>query len=116
MNYSKAGKKKFIQKRAYERIPASLVVKYLHLGSICYGLVTDISGGGMCINTSICFSSNSSVKLMIPLKNEVLELPVKVRRVVKTEKFYERMGVEVLSPPDKYLQIVEHFRTASAVS
>jgi hypothetical protein len=106
---------KFIQKRAYDRIPASLVVKYFHRGSICYGLVTDISGSGMCINTSICFPTNSSMKLMLPLKNEVLELPAKVRRVLKTEKFYETIGVEVLNPPHKYSQIVEHFRTASVV-
>jgi hypothetical protein len=116
LDNSKNRKKKFMQKRAYERIPASLVVKYLHRGSICYGLVTDISGGGMCINTSICFPSNSSVKLMLPLKNEVLELSAKVRRVLKTEKFYEIMGVEVLNPPHKYLQIVEHFRTVSVVN
>jgi hypothetical protein len=50
---------------------------------------------------------------MLPLKNEVLELPVKVKRVVKSERFYETMGVEVLNPPDKYFQIVKHFRTAS---
>jgi hypothetical protein len=55
------------------------------------------------------------MKLMLPLKNEVLELPAKVRRVLKTEKFYETIGVEVLNPPHKYSQIVEHFRTASVV-
>jgi hypothetical protein len=104
---------KFKQKRNYERIPASLVIKYVHGGSICYGLVTDISGSGMCINTSVCFPTSSNVKLMLPLKNEVLELPVKVKRVVKSERFYETMGVEVLNPPDKYFQIVKHFRTAS---
>lgn len=100
------------QKRSSERIPASLVVKFAHRGSICYGLITDISKSGMRINAGVCLPSNSSLKLLLPLKEEVLELPVKVRRLVKTDAFYDIMGVEVLKPPDKYLSIVDSFKSA----
>ncbi len=107
-----AESKKRNQKRCSLRIPASLVVKFVHRGSICYGLITDISENGMRINSGVCLPSNSSLKLLLPLKEEVLELPVKVRRLVQTEAFYDIMGVEVLKPPPKYLQIVESFKTA----
>ena len=100
------------QKRCAARIPASLVVKFLHRGSICYGLITDLSENGMRINSGVCLPSNSSLKLLLPLKEEVLELPVKVRRLVETDAFYDIMGVEVLKPPQKYLQIVESFKSA----
>ncbi len=105
-------KSKDNQKRAEERVPSSLVVKFFHRGSICYGLVTDLSHRGMCINSGVCLPSNSSIKLLLPLKEDVLELPVKVRRVVRTDAFYDTMGVEVLNPPDKYLQIVDSFKDA----
>ncbi len=103
-------RKNINQKRAYGRIPSSLVVKYFHRGSICYGLITDLSDKGMCINSGVCLPSNSSIKLLLPLKEEVLELPVKVRRVVRTDTFYDTMGVEVLDPTDKYLKVVESFK------
>jgi hypothetical protein len=100
------------QKRSAVRIPASLVVKFMHRGSVCYGLITDISQNGMRINSGVCLPANSSLKLMLPLKEEVLELPVKVRRLVETDAFYDIMGVEVLKPPEKYIQIVENFKCA----
>ncbi len=101
---------KIDQKRSDQRIPSSLVVKYFHRGSICYGLITNLSAKGMCINSGVCLPSNSSIKLLLPLKDEVLELPVKVRRVVRTDTFYDTMGVEVLNPSEKYLQVVESFK------
>jgi hypothetical protein len=103
------------QKRNAIRIPASLVVKFLHHGSICYGLITDLSENGMRINSGVCLPSNSSLKLLLPLKEEVLELPVKVRRLVETDAFYDIMGVEVLKPPQKYIQIVDSFKSAYGV-
>jgi len=101
-----------MQRRLYDRIPASLVVKFLYSGSVCYGLITDLSENGMCINTGMCLPSGSHAKLFLPLKEEILEISAMVRRVVKTDGFYDTMGVELLDPPKKYLQIVESFRAA----
>jgi len=100
------------KKRSNARIPSSLIVKFIHRGSLCYGLITDLSENGMRINSGVCLPSNSSLKLLLPLKDEVLELPVKVRRLVKTDAFYDIMGVEVLKPTEKYLEIVKTFKSA----
>lgn len=100
------------KKRTTARIPSSLIVKFIHRGSMCYGLITDLSESGMRINSGVCLPSNSSLKLMLPLKDGVLELPVKVRRLVKTDAFYDIMGVEVLKPSKQYLKIVESFKSA----
>ena len=107
--------KAYNQKRNATRIPASLVVKFVHHGSICYGLITDLSENGMRINSGVCLPSNTSIKLLLPLKEEVLELPVKVRRLVETDAFYDIMGVEVLKPSEKYIQIVDSFKSAYGV-
>ncbi|HDH05224.1 MAG TPA: PilZ domain-containing protein [Nitrospirae bacterium] len=99
-------------RRACERIPSSLVVKFHQDNSVCYGIATDISEKGMCIRSGICLPCDSKFNLQIPLKNSHLEIPVKVRRVEKTDGFYDTMGVELLKPTKKYLKIVNSFKIA----
>ena len=99
-------------RRACERIPSSLVVKFHQDNSVCYGIATDISEKGMCIKSGICLPCDSKFKLQIPLKNSHLEVSVKVRRVEKTDGFYDTMGVELLKPTKKYLKIVNSFKIA----
>ncbi len=106
------GSIKLIQKRAYKRIPTSLVVKFLHCDSTCYGIVMNISEKGMCINTGICPPFDSKFKLFILLKYDHLEVPVKVRWATKTNHFYDSMGVEILNPSKEYLQIVNHVKNS----
>ncbi len=103
---------KLIQRRLYERIPASLLVKFLYFNSTCYGIVKNISEKGMCIHTGICLPFDSKVKLIIPLKDDHLEIPVKVRWVSKTNDFYDTMGVELLNPSKKYLRIVNSIKNS----
>jgi hypothetical protein len=98
-------------KRAFERIPSSLVVKFLQDDSVCYGIVTNISEKGMCIKSGVCLPSDSQIKLEIPLKDSQLEIFAKVIRVEKTSDFYDTMGVELIKPTKKYLKIVNSFKT-----
>ncbi len=98
-----------LQKRAHERRPACLVVKFPHNNTTCYGIVKNISEKGMCINSGVCLPSGAFVDLIIPLKNEELQLPVNVRWIAKTGDFYDAMGIEVLQSSGKYLKIVENF-------
>ncbi len=99
-----------VKKRACERIPASLVVKFIHDDSLCYGIVTDMSDNGMCIKSGNCLPCDSKVTLQIPLKKGDLEIPVTVRRVVKSDGFYDIMGVELSKPTKRYLQIFNSFK------
>ena len=98
------------QRRISKRVPSSLVVKFLQDDALCYGIVTNISDNGMCIQSGNCLPCDSQIKLQIPLKDTLLEVPVKVMRVVKTDDFYETMGVELLKPTKKYLKIVDSIR------
>lgn len=95
-----------------ENIPASVVVRFFHDESRYSGIVTNLSENGMCINTGMCLPCDSSIELLIPLKKEDLNVPVKVSRVVKTGGFYNTMEVKVLNPPKKYLALVENLRSA----
>lgn len=101
-----------MRERSFERIPSSLLVKFDHCDSINYGIVTNISERGMCIKSGVCLPCDSSALLLLPLKDEHLALDAYVRWVREADEFYDSMGVELSRTPEKYLQIVEHLRSA----
>jgi len=101
---------KTYQKRSCQRVPSSLVVKFLNAGSVSYGIATNISEKGMRIHTGVCLPRDSRSDIEIPIKDEQIKVPASVVWVEKTGGFYDSMGVELLNPPKKYLQIVESFK------
>lgn len=92
--------------RSCKRIPSSFVVKFIDEGVVCYGIATNVSEKGMCIQSGICMPCDSKFNVMIPLKDEHLEVPVEVRWIKKTYDFYDVMGVELMQPPEKFLKLV----------
>ena len=99
-----------MEKRSCERVPSSLVVKFLLDNSACYGIATNISEKGMCIKSGNCLPVNSQINLQIPLRESHIDIPVKVMRVEQTGEFYDIMGVELTSETERYLRIVENFK------
>lgn len=98
---------KSFKKRASERVPSSLLVKFPHDGTVSYGIVINISKSGMCIKSGMSLPVKSKVKLIIPLKNENLNMNAEIKWSENTNKFYDAMGVELSKPSKKYLRIVE---------
>ncbi len=99
-----------MQKRSFDRIFTNLDVRYF-CGSIIHnGTVTNLSEKGMFIRTRMDFPFDSIFDLLIPLDEEVLHVPVKVRRIVKTDNFYDGIGVELLNPPQNYLKFVNNLK------
>ncbi len=68
--------------------------------------MTDLSETGMFINSEIYFPMKSEFEMLVLLKEDVLRVPVKIIRIVKTGDMYEGMGVELLDLPKKYLEHV----------
>ncbi len=95
-----------MEKRAYERITTSLEVRFFYGIQLCSGIVTNCSENGMCINSSMCLPFDTRIELLIPFKEDVLKVPVKVKRLEKTDVAYEKMGVELLYSLPKYLELV----------
>jgi hypothetical protein len=100
----------FIEKRACERIPVNVSARFF-VGNVVYtGMVTDLSEKGMCVKTQMCLPCNSKFELLIPFKEEILKVPVIVKRVVKTSDLYDTMGVELQNPSKKYLELVKNLK------
>jgi hypothetical protein len=101
-----------MEKRTCDRIDASLEAKFFCNNFLCTATITNLSEKGMCINTGMCLPCGTNVKLLIPVKEEILEVPVEVKRAAKREGFYDTMGLELLNPPQNYLAFVDSLRPA----
>jgi hypothetical protein len=99
-------------KRAVKRFSSCLVIKFNYKRSTFYGLATNVSEKGMCISAGINLPDNWETNLLIPIKNNQLEISSKVKWTKQTNGFYDSMGVEIFNPPEKYFQIVDSFKSA----
>ncbi len=99
-----------MEKRAHERIPVNLGIRFLCDDSLYSGIVTNLSEKGMCINAVMCLSFNPNAKIKITLKDEDLTVTVRVKRVLMTDSFYDTLGIEVLNPTKEYLEFVNSLR------
>ena len=109
-------KMKSKKKRAVERFSSCLVIKFNYKHSVCYGLATNVSEKGMCISAGINLPDNWETDLLIPIKDDQLEIASKVRWTRQTNGFYDSMGLEISHPPEKYLKIVDSFKSTEKAS
>ena len=97
-------------KRNFERMTTSLRVNFSLNNEVNSGTITNLSNNGMFINTHMCLPLKSNFSVFIPLDDRVLDLPAKVRRLTKTGNDYDGMGVELLNPAPRYLELLNSIR------
>ena len=100
-----------MDKRAFKRIPAIIECHCCNI--VCFGTITDLSENGMFIKSEkISLPLESEFEVCIPLKEEVLNVRVKVNRITKSSGHYDGIGVELLNLPQKYLEFVDRLKAA----
>jgi hypothetical protein len=95
-----------MEKRASRRIHANLALRYPCHNKFCSGTVTNLSENGMFVDTEMDFPVKSKFDILISSSEDVLKVPVKISRVVKTGNIYNGRGVELLDLPKKYLEFL----------
>lgn len=101
-----------MQRRAYERKPSNVKTKFFLGNSVYFGTITNFSENGLFVDTKdIYFPLRSRFEIFIPSSGEVLKLPVEVRRLAETGDIHYGMGVELLDPPQNYLEFMDSLRT-----
>jgi len=105
-----------MKKRAHERIPLDMEISFLQFNTKYSGTVKDISKNGMYIETDTSLPFNSKIDLHMPFKaslkilidfnNEVLEVPVQAKRLVKNGSSFFRMGVTLLNSSSSYMDFM----------
>ena len=103
-----------MEKRASNRITATLRVEFDYSNTICCCTAINLSEKGMLLKTSdILFPLDTRFEIFIHLKDEVLEVPVKVNRLIKTDNVYDGIGIELIDPPPSYVEFISNLRKAS---
>ena len=94
-----------MDKRDFKRIDTSLET---HCSDLKYfGTVTNISGNGMFIRSSkINFPLGLHFEISIPFKEDVLNIPVMIKRFRKSNGYYDGMGVKIMNIQKKYLDLL----------
>lgn len=94
-----------MEKRASQRVPVTL--EFHCFDTEYFGTVTNLSEKGMFIKSQkICFPLMLQFEISIPVEQEMLNIPVKVNRMIKSNGYYDGMGVELLEQPQKYLEFI----------
>ncbi len=100
------------KKRFSSRVHVSLPVKLLCSNGHYSGIAMNVSKNGMYIKTGITLPDEMNFDVCIPYQGEDLRVAVKLVRLVQTYGFFDAVGVEVLNPPEKYLELVGSLRPA----
>jgi hypothetical protein len=108
----------YSEKRLYERKLSNFYVSYESNSNLCNGIASNISRNGMYIKTKDSIPSTAEFNvgitfIEIPWSENILTMSVKKIRVDKADDKYNGIGVEVLDPPKKYLDIVDETETFS---
>ncbi|MEW6600924.1 MAG: desulfoferrodoxin family protein [Nitrospirota bacterium] len=99
-----------MKKRASERLAANLKADFFWSDKINSACIVDLSENGFLVKTDSCPSMKTKFDLNITLTSGTLKIPVKVRRIVRNNNNCEAVGVEILTPPQEYLEYVESVR------
>jgi hypothetical protein len=102
----------FMEKRAFERTDADLPVRYFCENRIYTGIVKNLSENGMFISTSNFLPCGNRVEVLVPLEKEISKFPAKIRRIEKINSFSYNIGIELLDPPNKYIEFVDCLKSA----
>jgi len=95
-----------MKKSPLNRRPLRLQVN-LHYDNAMYtGTVTILSEHTMYIETEMIIPFKSEFKVLVALIDEVIEVPVRVKTLKKTDRYCNCMGVELINPPPYYLEFV----------
>lgn len=101
-----------MEKRAAERIPSNIDVRFCCYSREYRGTVTDISEKGMFISTKEMYLPfESKIKVSIPFKKEVFEVTVGFCRIIISPLFYTGIGVELCKPPAEYMELLDSLRS-----
>lgn len=104
-----------MEKRAHERIPVSVDMRFYCWSTLYPGKILNLSESGMFINTKeSCYPSDSQLEIYIPHKEDVLYIPSYLCRIVWVmilpDDSSDSIGVEIVNPPRSYLDFVRSFK------
>ncbi len=100
-----------MEKRTFKRIPTNISVRFFCGPKEYFGTVTNLSEKGMFINTESSFPLQLQLKILMPWQSDTLWLHAMVKSFGTSDSSYNGVGVELVSPPTKYLEFVDGLKS-----
>ena len=98
-----------MEKRAVERIPTNIKVRFHYNNANHSGTIINLSEKGMFISTKkIYLPFEMQFKISIPLNEKILRVQVNLSRIIMSPDSCDGLGVELQSPPKDYLEFVRN--------
>lgn len=102
------------EKRSSERFHSYLNARFSCCDRDYTGTVINISETGMFISSrDMSFPNEATFELQLEIKNEYLNLPVRMCRFTLSPDLDDGMGIEILNPPQSYLLLINSLRTTA---
>ena len=100
-----------MQRRAFERFPSDIKIRFYSCDTDYSGIINNISENGMFITIDkMLFPFDSTIQLIIPFEEKLLKVPVKVVRMTKSDEVFDSIGVELTDNHQDYLELVNRLR------
>lgn len=102
-----------MQRRAFERIPSNLKVRFSCCDTNYEGTVINLSENGMLIITNkVSFPFESNLELLLAAGENLIKVDAKVSRIIKSMDEYDGFGAEVIDPPRSYIEFVNNLKSS----
>jgi hypothetical protein len=90
-----------------------LKVRFRNCNTTYSGIVRNLSKNGLLINVKeMCFPFESEFEILMYVHNDILNIPVKLLRIQMSPHGYDGLGVELIDPPQKYIDFIERIRSS----
>jgi hypothetical protein len=102
-----------MQRRASDRIPSNFTVRFSCCNCDYEGTVMNLSEDGMFITTNrMSFPFDSELEILVDAGSEILRVPVRVMRIIKSRDYYDCLGVKIPAPSQNYIGFVKSLKSA----
>ncbi len=95
-----------MSKRPFHKIRSNLKIKFFCSHSFCAGTLTDLSEKGMLIETKMTIPFDRIFDVVICLRERLIRVHVRFRKLIGNNKSYDIMAVDVLNPQKDYLEFI----------
>ncbi len=101
-----------MEKRDFKRISLNIQVKFFSGKTEYAGTMMNFSEKGMYISKEVNFPLKTQLEILIPVKEEILKVFAEVRNFTKSGHVYNGIGVELVNPPQNYIEFINSLKTA----
>ncbi len=104
-----------MKERAFPRRTINIQADFIYDKVRYAGTVMNLSKKGMYINTELRLPLGLNLihtffkpelEIIFPFNGNILKVPLKVRRFVKTDGLYNGIGADVYNPPENYFVFI----------